>query len=168
MYFESDEFKKQIALGNKIFLDYFAKSDDSEEIELEKESYSYEPKHEFCIKPFLTSGNPEYIEWCLQNLGTFYLYPSYIPYLEQLDTFLFEGFKINRISENIFEYSPLVNKRKFNFPIDDLIEKKICNNASKYELRDYYGEKEDNIDWTKGDNRDAFDTDEQYNDWLNN
>lgn len=75
----------------------------------------------------VTSGQPEYIAWCINTVDSFYIDPEDVDSLQSLTIFRYSGMKILRKIEDIYEYHPKIKESKFHF-IDLLREK----NDTKY------------------------------------
>lgn len=68
------------------------------------------------IVPEATGGRPEYVEWCMRKVHSFYIKEITVNDLQSLPIYRLKGVKINRKIENIYEYSPKieVEYRKFS------------------------------------------------------
>lgn len=100
--------------------------------------------------PKVTSGNPEYLNWCISNIGGFYIDPDIIEELHSLPVFRIIGIEVDRKIEDIYEYKPHVKESKFTFS-----ESIIAKNQKQFEAvvnknNDCYTDFEDNR-WEEDD-----------------
>ena len=79
--------------------------------------------------PKVTSGNPEYIAWCINNIEDFYIDPDIIEELHSLPVFRIMGIEVDRKIEDIYEYKPDVKVCKFAFS-----KSTISKNQKQYEI----------------------------------
>lgn len=88
-----------------------------------------------CTVPEATGGRPEYVQWCIRTLDSFYIDEITINDLQSLPIYRLKGVKINRKIENIYEYSPKieVEYRKFSERIITKNREKrpICHQQNK-------------------------------------
>jgi hypothetical protein len=108
-------------------------------------------------------ADPNYISKALEEIPEFFILPSDIDYLENMPCRKFSGFLLTDLSEDVIAYEPKFID--FPFSLSSSIKDK---NFEKYQNM----KNDDNENYSykreRFNNRDAFDTDEQYNDWLNN
>lgn len=64
----------------------------------------------------ITSGNPEYIEWCIESIDNFYIEQHELKELQLLDIFRFKGIEIIHKIDDIYEYKPKYQVEKYRFP----------------------------------------------------
>lgn len=81
-------------------------------------------------KPELTSGNPEYIDWCIKNVDFFFMNPEELLELQNLDVFVFAGIEVVHKIEDIYEYKPKIKiiKAEFSSEVINLNRTKYDSN----------------------------------------
>jgi hypothetical protein len=60
-------------------------------------------------------ADPTYIEWCIKEVNSFIIHYSTMKELEKLSIAEIKGIEILWIDDNIYEYAPLIETRKFKF-----------------------------------------------------
>lgn len=120
-------------------------------------------------KPELTSGNPEYLEWCISNVDKFYIDPESIIELENMVVYRFEGIEVKFKIDDIYQY-----KSKIVFQKRDFSKTTIHLNQKKYEeskeiiMVDYDSQTNDYEDQTDWSNyNDDLDMDQQSEEFWN-
>ncbi|MBP6577866.1 MAG: hypothetical protein KA796_03655 [Chryseobacterium sp.] len=66
---------------------------------------------------YVIGGNPEYILWCINEAKNFNIDLSTLKELEKLKIYRFKGIKVEMISQNHYQYTPIVEDEYFKFKI---------------------------------------------------
>ncbi|MFD3000106.1 hypothetical protein ACFS7Z_07025 [Pontibacter toksunensis] len=63
----------------------------------------------------IIGGDPQYISWCIHNVGSFCIPAEELALLEESKVAAFKGFTVIRKGEGIFEYAPCINREAYQF-----------------------------------------------------
>lgn len=96
--------------------------------------------------PIVVGVQPEYINWCIQNIPHFYVEQGYIEHLQSLPVCRFRGIKVNRKIDDICEYVSVIETQKYDFN-ESTLEKneENCEKENRY-LDNFYREADDYYD----------------------
>lgn len=93
----------------------------------------------------LADGNPDYIDWCINNVGFFFITPEELLELQNLEVYIFAGIEVKHKIEDIYEYKPRINVIKHEFK-----EKSVNLNNTKFESKMNHGDDYQQKDFSNG------------------
>ena len=106
---------------------------------------------------FLCNGNPEYINWCIKTIKSFFLTPKELNLLQLMPVFQFKEMEVIHKIEDIYIYKPHFISDRYTFPESTIEEnnRKFQENQEReeHEERDF----EDRVSFRDTDyDRDNF------------
>jgi hypothetical protein len=61
-------------------------------------------------------GSPAYIDWCINNIDTFYVSPDTLDSIEKVDVCVFDKFELEKTSDTLYKIMQYQKKYTYRFP----------------------------------------------------